>query len=50
MGPDEAQRRNAMLLYVGITRARSELVLTYSRRLTPLMPTSAALYDRMEHE
>ena len=50
LGTDEARLRNARLLYVGITRARSELVMTYSGRPTPLLPSAAGLYGRMEHE
>ena len=46
LGPDEAAVRNARLLYVGITRARSTLVLTYSGEITPLLPTRTDLYQR----
>ena len=45
-GRDEAAVRNARLLYVGITRARSTLVLTYSSEITPLLPTETRLYQR----
>ena len=45
LGPDEAAVRNARLLYVGITRARSTLVLTYSGEITPLLPTGTGLYQ-----
>ena len=46
LGQDEAAVRNARLLYVGITRARSTLVLTYSGEITPLLPTRPGLYQR----
>lgn len=46
LGRDEAAVRNARLLYVGITRARSGLVLTHSGEITPLLPTATALYQR----
>lgn len=45
LGKDEAAVRNARLLYVGITRARSTLVLTYSGEITPLLPEQERLYQ-----
>lgn len=50
LGPDEAKFRNARLLYVGITRARSDLVLTYSGRLTPLLSGAAEFCVQLKHE
>ena len=44
-GQDEASVRNARLLYVGITRARSTLVLTYSGQITALLPRKEGLYQ-----
>lgn len=44
LGPEEAAVRDSRLLYVGITRARSTLVLTYAGQPTALLPTSAELY------
>ena len=44
LGQDEASVRNARLLYVGITRARSTLVLTHSGQITPLLPKQTRLY------
>ena len=44
LGRSEAAIRNARLLYVGITRARSTLVLTYSGKITPLLPAATGLY------
>jgi superfamily I DNA/RNA helicase len=46
-GDDEAASREAKLLYVGITRARTDLVVTYSNAFTPLLPTDDALWDRV---
>ena len=45
LGAQEAAVRNARLLYVGITRARSTLVMTYSGRVTPLLPRDEELYQ-----
>lgn len=44
-GADEAAVRNARLLYVGITRARSTLVLTYTGQITTLLPQKNGLYQ-----
>ena len=46
MGDREAAVRDSRLLYVGITRARSTLVLTYSGRMTSLLPRNGRLYQR----
>ena len=46
LGAQEAAARNARLLYVGITRARSTLVMTCSGRMTPLLPGDEELYQR----
>lgn len=46
LGAEEAAARNARLLYVGITRARSTLVMTYSVRVTSLLPVDDGLYQR----
>ncbi len=46
-GHADALAREAKLLYVGITRARSELIVTYSAdndTLTPLLPVEPGLY------
>lgn len=37
-GWDEAAGRESRLLYVGVTRAREELVITYTNKLTKLLP------------
>lgn len=44
-GPDEAAAAEGRLLYVGVTRGRSELVLTHSGHLSPLLPTAPGLYQ-----
>ena len=46
LGIEEAASRDSRLLYVGITRARSTLVLTYCGRLTSLLPGPNGLYQR----
>ena len=46
LGDQEAAARDSRLLYVGITRARSTLVLTYSGQVTPLLPPNGSLYQQ----
>ena len=46
LGDQEAAARSTRLLYVGITRARSALVLTYCGRMTSLLPRIKGLYQR----
>jgi len=41
---DEANSNVSKLLYVGITRARRLLILTYTGNLTSLLPAGSALY------
>jgi superfamily I DNA/RNA helicase len=43
-GEAEAMERDARLLYVAITRARSELLATYTRELTYVLPTAGSGY------
>ena len=45
LGREESEIRDARLLYVGITRARSTLVLTCVGQPTALLPTTAELYQ-----
>ena len=45
LGRDEAAVRDSRLLYVGVTRARSTLVLTHTGQPTALLPTGAGLYQ-----
>ncbi|WP_255646680.1 3'-5' exonuclease [Nocardiopsis sp. MT53] len=43
----DAHARESKLLYVAITRARSELVITYSGTRSPLLPTDPALFTEV---
>jgi hypothetical protein len=45
---EEADAREARLLYVALTRARSELLMTYSGNLTPLLPTTPGLWSEVD--
>lgn len=45
LGREETEARDARLLYVGITRARSTLVLSCIGQPTPLLPTKPGLYQ-----
>lgn len=45
-GEDDAAARDSRLLYVGITRAKSDLVLTYTEKMTRLLPCDESLYQR----
>lgn len=45
LGRLEAEMRDSRLLYVGITRARTDLILTYSGRVTKLLPTDTQLFQ-----
>ena len=44
LGPQEAAAKDSLLLYVGITRAKATLVLTYSGKKTKLLPRNGGLY------
>ena len=46
LGVEEAASRDSRLLYVGITRARATLVMTYSGRVTSLLPRTDGFYQR----
>jgi superfamily I DNA/RNA helicase len=47
-GEDEALTHDARLLYVAMTRARTNLILLYSGELTSLLPEDDALYQRVQ--
>jgi superfamily I DNA/RNA helicase len=48
-GPIEADANDGRLLYVGVTRAKSGLIITYRGRLSHLLPTSPAdLYTQVK--
>jgi superfamily I DNA/RNA helicase len=44
LGEDEATAGDGRLLYVGVTRARQNLVMTCAGELTPLMPENEGLW------
>jgi superfamily I DNA/RNA helicase len=46
-GLDEASAGDGRLLYVGVTRARSELILTHTGEPTSLLPADPALYTKV---
>lgn len=47
-GVDDAAARNTKLLYVAVTRAKSNLVITHSGAPTSLLPTAAELLQRSQ--
>lgn len=46
-GVDEASAQDGRLLYVGVTRAKAELILTYNGKVTDLLPLDAELYTKV---
>lgn len=46
-GEQEANSQDGRLLYVGVTRAKTRLIITYSGELTSLLPTNDNLYERV---
>lgn len=46
-GVDEAIAEDGRLLYVGTTRAKTRLIMTYNGELTDLLPVDHALYERV---
>ncbi|ASU81597.1 hypothetical protein CDO52_01225 [Nocardiopsis gilva YIM 90087] len=47
-GAEDAWEREAKLLYVAITRAKSDLLITYSGDRTPLLPTDDGLFTEIQ--
>lgn len=45
LGEDEAMGQDGRLLYVGVTRARTSLIIGYSSTLTSLLPERPELYQ-----
>jgi superfamily I DNA/RNA helicase len=45
-GEDDALTHDGRLIYVAVTRAKTDLLLLYSDTLTPLLPTKSSLYGR----
>lgn len=48
VGEDEACAENARMLYVGITRARTRLVISFCDEVTKLLPNDTKLYNYQE--
>lgn len=48
LGKERADAQATNLLYVGATRAKSSLILTYSGEFTELLPKQRFLYAIME--
>ena len=46
-GEEEAMIQDGRLLYVGVTRAKTRLILTYSGEVTHLLPADPGLYERV---
>ncbi len=44
-GEEDASTRDGKLLYVAVTRAKTELTVTYSGKITPLLPTHDNLWQ-----
>lgn len=47
LGREEATKEDGRLLYVGVTRARTRLVLSHTGLVTDLLPTDQGLYQRV---
>ncbi len=47
-GNDEAASREGRLLYVSATRARTDLIVSFTGTVTPLLPTSTDIWARVE--
>lgn len=45
-GEVEAMAQDGRLLYVGVTRAKTRLIITYTGEVTRLLPTDMSLYQR----
>jgi len=46
-GQEEASREDGRLLYVGVTRAKSRLIITHSGNLTRLLPVEPSYYEKV---
>jgi superfamily I DNA/RNA helicase len=46
-GKEEAAMADGRLIYVGVTRARTGLIITHTGALTSLLPTDTQLYQRV---
>lgn len=45
LGTEEAQANDGKLIYVGVTRAKTRLVISYTGAVTELLPTEKSLYQ-----
>jgi len=45
VGKDEAEATDGKLIYVGATRAKTRLVMTFSGKITELLPLKDGLYQ-----
>ena len=48
IGVEEAQAQDGRLLYVGVTRAKTRLIMTVSDHVTDLLPVTPGLYETVE--
>jgi superfamily I DNA/RNA helicase len=48
IGVEDARDEDARLLYVGITRARKRLIISYAGKITELLPSDPNLYQEVE--
>lgn len=46
-GEEDAIAQDGRLLYVGVTRAKTRLIITYNGEITRLLPTNTSLYERV---
>ena len=47
-GEDDALTHDGRLIYVAVTRARTQLILLHSEKLTPLLPQEESLYKEIQ--
>lgn len=50
LGQADANSQDGRLLYVGVTRAKTRLIITYCGTITTLLPTDTSLYERIEDD
>jgi ATP-dependent exoDNAse (exonuclease V) beta subunit len=46
-GEEDAMAQDGRLLYVGVTRAKTRLIITYNGEVTSLLPPAPSLYQRI---
>jgi superfamily I DNA/RNA helicase len=47
LGEEDATIRDGRLLYVGVTRAKTRLIMTYNGQITNLLPSEQSLYAKV---